>query len=298
MPTAAFLVRAIFSVFRAIAQCLWRSLRSGMRRARGSPTAPYVAWFLASCYSCSSLCFLPATIALVGSVLGVKDLLPYLAGAASAFAVQFLIQVYVAPLVETRKRRLERWERDVLDLGEFLSGTVSDAARQANSQQFFARSSDKMVGNSDYPPEFVAQERQKYEISAREATSAFHNHVNYRAEWLMDRISAYRSSDQVRKFTFASMRYRLHLMGPSPGEWREMSDDDWDAWWTEEGKLLVELILDLRRLTWDWHTQRISWLRWLGRTRRSIKQRLVKIRRKPVESNPTERTEGREVSSV
>jgi len=37
-----------------------------------------------------------------GSVPDVKDLLPLLAGAASAFVARFLIQVYVVPLTETR----------------------------------------------------------------------------------------------------------------------------------------------------------------------------------------------------
>jgi hypothetical protein len=73
--------------------------------------------------------------------------------AASAFVAQFLIQVYVVPLVETPKRRLERWEQDVLDLGELLSGRVRDAARQAESEQVRFSFSRKMLGNPDFDPE-------------------------------------------------------------------------------------------------------------------------------------------------
>src|SRR5580692_5252104 len=52
-------------------------------------------------------------------------LVPYLAGAGSTLAVDFLIQVYVKPRTEGRSRRDERWERDVLDLGSLMAGEVS-----------------------------------------------------------------------------------------------------------------------------------------------------------------------------
>jgi len=231
--------------------------------------------------------FTDALLPLAGNVPSVKDLLPYLAGAASAFVVQILIQVYVVPLVETRKRRLERWEKDVLDLGELLSDRVSDAARQAMSQQFFARSADKMVGSPDFDPAFVEQERRKYLIAARETTSSLGDQVNSRAEWLMERVSMYRSSDRVVKFTLTSMRYRLHVIKLSPDEWRELPDEDWDAWWAEQGRLLTELILELRQLTWDRHPLRISSRARLRQVRYRTKRRLAKIRRKPTESKPS-----------
>jgi hypothetical protein len=235
-----------------------------------------------------------STPAPTGSVPGVKDLLPYLAGAASAFVVQFLIQVYVAPLVETRKRRLERWEKDVLDLGDLLSGTVRDAARQSEHEQFAWRAAEKMVGNPDYNPTTVDGYRADSLHAAREATRNFRDLVDLRAEWLMDRISVYRSSDQVSKFTLGHMRYQLHLMTYSYDGWRELADEDWEAWWAEHNRLLAGLILDLRRLATDRHPLRISWRARLRHARYRTKRRLAKIRRKPLESPPAVQAEQEE----
>jgi hypothetical protein len=130
---------------------------------------------------------------------------------------------------------------------------------------------------------------------AREATRSFNDQVSSRAEWLMDRVSMYRPSDRVGKFTLASRFYRLHLLQLSSDEWRELSDEDWDAWWTEHRRLLTELILDLRQLTWDRHPLRISWRARLRRARYRTERCLAKIRRKPIDSKPTARTEQREV---
>jgi len=53
--------------------------------------------------------------------LRTKVLLPYLIGAAFAFVVEYLVQVYVVPRVQMRRQREDRWVEDVRDLGELLS---------------------------------------------------------------------------------------------------------------------------------------------------------------------------------
>jgi hypothetical protein len=53
-----------------------------------------------------------------------STLLPYLLGAASAFIAQYLVQAYAVPLTDTRARREERWEKDVLDYGDLLTTSV------------------------------------------------------------------------------------------------------------------------------------------------------------------------------
>jgi hypothetical protein len=65
------------------------------------------------------------------------------------------------------------------------------------SQQFFARSADKMVGSPDFDPAFMEQVRRKYLIAAREDTSSLGDQISSRAEWLMERVSMYRPSDRV-----------------------------------------------------------------------------------------------------
>ena len=77
-------------------------------------------------------------------------LVPYLAGAATALAVQAAIQLYVVPRVETRKRREDRFERNVLELGELLTSEVSRQATDAHIQQVFFL----QVKLTDYGPEW------------------------------------------------------------------------------------------------------------------------------------------------
>jgi|SRR5579875_1652753 len=139
-------------------------------------------------------------------------------------------QVYVAPLVEKRRRRLERWEKDVLALGELLSSDVTDAALQARSDQFFARMSKEMPDNPDIPREFAERELNKRLATARQATRNLDNQVRTKAEWLIYNVTSYRDSDQVINFTKVSMRYRFHLVAPASDEWRELSQENWDIW--------------------------------------------------------------------
>jgi hypothetical protein len=227
----------------------------------------------------------------------VKDLLPYLAGAASAFVVQFLVQVYVVPLVDRRRRRLERWEKDVLDLGELLSGTVSDTASQARSDQFAVRMITGMAGSPEYDPAFVKRELSKYLIAARQATSDLRGRVNSRAAWIMDRVTMYRPGDLVVKFTQASLRYRVHLAELAPDDWRDLSEKDWDRWWDEEQRLRRDLISAVQKLAWDRRPLRISWRSRFGHARRRIKRCLTRPNRTPIEPKPATHAEPGEASA-
>lgn len=48
---------------------------------------------------------------------------------------QALIQLRVVPRAEARKRREDRWERDVLAMGELLTAELPDRANEARSAQ-------------------------------------------------------------------------------------------------------------------------------------------------------------------
>jgi len=50
-----------------------------------------------------------------------------------------LVQLYIVPRVETRKRRDDRWERNVLELGELLTTQVRRLAQEAHSAQSMVR---------------------------------------------------------------------------------------------------------------------------------------------------------------
>ncbi len=196
-----------------------------------------------------------------------KDLLPYLVGAASTFVVQLLIQVYVVPLVETRKRRLERWEKDVLDLGELMSGVISDSARRARDEQTSFRLAQDFVANASLGKAMAGDDAKKRLTAAHQATRAFNDQVRSRAEWMMDRIIAYRLSDQVIEFAQLALDYRVHVTRPAPDEWRELAGEDFDAWWAKELKLRAKVITDLMFLSIDRSPLHISWRARLDQSR-------------------------------
>ena len=55
-------------------------------------------------------------------------LLTFLVGVATALAVQWVVQFYIVPRVETRKRREDRWERNLLELGDLLTTQLAECA--------------------------------------------------------------------------------------------------------------------------------------------------------------------------
>jgi hypothetical protein len=73
------------------------------------------------------------------------DLTPYIAGAGTTLVAQAVLQLYVVPRVELRKRREDRWEKAVVDLGALLGEAVLDAhheAVQATLTQYVRRPED------------------------------------------------------------------------------------------------------------------------------------------------------------
>lgn len=86
------------------------------------------------------------------------ELLYLLIGAGLAMIAQSIIQLRVVPRVEARKRREDRWERDVLALGELLTAELPDRANEAKSaQQLF---------------QFVAATARQHDMDADERRAA------------------------------------------------------------------------------------------------------------------------------
>jgi hypothetical protein len=217
----------------------------------------------------------------------VNDLLPYLAGAASAFVVQFLIQIYVVPHVDTRRRRLERWEKDVLDLGDLLSTTMSDMATDAMSGQLRVRLAAMMSGNADFDQAKAKRELSEGQLHAQQATRKLISQVTFRSLWVIDRIATYRASDLVIEFVKASLHYRIHVLKLVPEGWRELSDEDFNEWWATENKLRADWIESIMALARARHPLRRSWRLRLRTLKSRIGRLLAKLTRQPVESELT-----------
>lgn len=110
-----------------------------------------------------------------------------------------LVQLYIVPRVETRKRRDDRWERNVLELGELLTTQVRRLAQEARRAQsmvrFLYRDLEGVVGVDQ---EQLERERRESGPKARQATEDFHDLVNTRLDWLEDRIRSFASPRPAR----------------------------------------------------------------------------------------------------
>jgi hypothetical protein len=191
-----------------------------------------------------------------------KVLLPYLIGAASAFVVQFLIQVYVVPHVETRKRREERWVKDVLDLGELLTTSVEKLATEAREAQQFVRMMKDYPFGPGYDKAKVDRELRERKLAAQQATWALTDLVHFRVNWVADRIIAFRSNaDEIVEFFRDSYLYRLKLLQIGPYEYEELAEGDFDAFWDSERKLRADMTDKVKTLAFLPRPPRTSWRR-------------------------------------
>lgn len=192
-----------------------------------------------------------------------------------------LVQFYVVPKVEKRKRREDRWERDVLELGELLTTLVRRQAEEAYGEQstyrFLQQSLD---GVSGIDQEKLSRAREDQGTKAYQATEVFHDLVNTRVEWLVDRIKSIRDPRPriIAAFEIAARRYWLDAMAGFVPEHDNRTDSAFDAEWKKERETRnalvkqVRLLADLpylpraplrRRFTKCWRT---AWRRLRGRS--------------------------------
>ena len=196
----------------------------------------------------------------------VSILVPYLIGAATTLIVQVVIQLYVVPRVETRKRREDRFERNVLELGELLTTEASQHAfsarlEQATFRAFRQRQHDPLVDQTK-----LARGIEEQGQKARQATWDFIGFVRTRIYWIAERIFNFASSDSLADFQIASMRYVLKaqkVAGWSPDD--VSTDDAFEEAWDAEREARNELIEQAKLLANLPHPPRPTHFRWLRR---------------------------------
>jgi hypothetical protein len=191
------------------------------------------------------------------------DIWPYLAGASATLAAQAMLQLWIVPRVESQKRRLERWENDVLSAGELLTGKVSDlagAARDAQQNLRWTREMRDTFPTAIRDPEGFQSELERIKEAARTATRALNDQVVFRSDWRIERVTMYRNAgDLVVAFTRASLLYSMHLLTPMVDDWSDLPDEDFDAWWKKERELRSRLVNAVRHLAYDKRPLRTSW---------------------------------------
>lgn len=121
------------------------------------------------------------------------DVVPYLLGAGTTLVAQTVLQLYVVPTSDLRKRREDRWEQALVDLGDFLAQDASSlGARAMNATTELAAGL----------PEATVDD-------TTAAMRAFRLVVNGRVRMLADRvISLAPEHPSIRAFEHALHEYR------------------------------------------------------------------------------------------
>jgi hypothetical protein len=181
-----------------------------------------------------------------------------LIGASAALAAQLVIQLYVVPRVETRKRREDRWERNVLELGQLLTANLTSSANELHAAQLVYREVRDRQGD-EHNPALVARQAR----DAEQAMFAYGSLVNTQMDWLIGRvISLGPKAQELERLKNLARDYRERVIFVRPlPEHDNRTDPEFDETWEKEGaarKALIEqvkLLADLR------HPPRVSWTR-------------------------------------
>lgn len=166
-------------------------------------------------------------------------LVPFLLGLVAAVVVQ----VWVVPRADTQKRRQDRWERRVDDLGELLTTEVRRSANEARTRQAALR---YVLTVEPAPPELensAARIKDDLRIRSRQATAAFDELVQTRVVWIAERIQSVGTySAEIGKFSGAMRRYQIAAM--MAADWREdkPGDAEFDEAWDTESTARRDLI--------------------------------------------------------
>jgi len=140
-------------------------------------------------------------------------LLTFLVGAATALVVQWVVQLYLVPKVETRKRREDRWERNVLELGDLLTTQVAERAFEVQVGQGLFRDLRQLATESGLDQRKVAQSREHQAEAAEEARRAFEDLLGTRIKWLTGRIEKIDpKAREIKKFHDAAQLYRARTI--------------------------------------------------------------------------------------
>lgn len=126
---------------------------------------------------------------------------PLLVTAALSLAVFWFVQLYIMPPMEVRKRREDRWERDVLDLGQLLTFDVPKAFEKVRSELSWAAMLDESTdGNAR------VEELRRNHYAAKWVAISEYRDVSQRVSWLTDRVvSIHPRSTLMRRLRLSQM---------------------------------------------------------------------------------------------
>lgn len=157
---------------------------------------------------------------------------PLLLTALLTLTLTLWVQFYVIPRVETRKRRDDRWERDLLALGEMLTFEQPAAANALSSA--FAWKAIILDPASGVDPERLPERLKDGDRDIRTAKAEYER-IHSRVRWLCDLVAPVGDySERLASFRDAYRRLRARHVGLSSiallwTEQRSYSADEIDA---------------------------------------------------------------------
>lgn len=177
-------------------------------------------------------------------------LLPYIIGAATTLIVQLVIQLNVVPRVEARKRREDRWERNVLELAQLLATDVVGSASSAKVAQLVCHDLRKVAAEPGADKDKINRRLPEMVSEARHATNAFGDLGHVRIGLLtrqIERLSP--ASEELGRFSAAARKYWVEVA--SATLWHEQEDPseaELEERWERECKARNELAAQVRVL--------------------------------------------------
>lgn len=138
-----------------------------------------------------------------------SDLWPFLLTAGLTLAIASFVQLHVVPRVETRKRREDRWERDLLALGELLTFEQPRAADSLFQALSVRCALWEWRRDIEVDKERVTQLKAENDERVIEYGDAYRR-MDARIDWLSDRaITIDKYADGMRPFVRSMLKYRL-----------------------------------------------------------------------------------------
>jgi hypothetical protein len=156
-----------------------------------------------------------------------------------------LIQLYIVPKVETRKRREDRWENDVRNLVELLTVRLTSLANEAFAAQLVYR--EKRDDTTDrYSPALVREGAR----AAREATWNYGGLMGTQVDLLTERVMSIKPKAQEidrLKRLYGDYQRQAISVRPLPED-DKRTDAEFHKTWDKDSEAREALIAQVKLL--------------------------------------------------
>lgn len=177
--------------------------------------------------------------------MNANELLYLFVGAGLAVGGQLLVQLRVVPRADQRRRREDRWEKDVLALGELLTAELPDRATAAESAQFVMQA---VVGHAltlDIDGRKLDDIKSTEQEKVDEAIKRYRAAAQTRLSWLAKRIIVFApDSRELRRFNELQARYHMASVVSTLARYpeRDFDEERFRLTWDGEAKLRGQLV--------------------------------------------------------